>query len=192
MYKILNGHTTPNLKEVFLFNKERANTCNLRNKETDLDVPIPKKEFGKRCFNYKGPYIGIIFPTRQKLYFVNSLCSRPSWKSAGCWGQHEKCMLTVDAAAVPRAVYEKTGYKDRKLYESGNLLYNENEWAPSLIFLCSQSASSAGITEAKSLYLEYKQNPPVPRFKDNNNLWNRDTELKLNKILKQIKVKLIS
>jgi hypothetical protein len=54
MYKILNYHTAPNLKQVFLSNKERANPYNLRNKETDLALPNSKKQFGKSCFNYKG------------------------------------------------------------------------------------------------------------------------------------------
>ena len=51
MYKILNGHTAPNLKEYFRSNNEIDNNYNLRN-ETDLALPMPKKEFGKRYFNY--------------------------------------------------------------------------------------------------------------------------------------------
>ena len=54
MYKILNGHTAPNLNETFRFNTERSNTYNLRNRNTDLALPMPKKEFGKRCFSYNG------------------------------------------------------------------------------------------------------------------------------------------
>jgi hypothetical protein len=50
---ILNGHTEPNLKEAFLqSNNERHNTYNLRNRETGLAPAMPKREFGKRCFNY--------------------------------------------------------------------------------------------------------------------------------------------
>ena len=52
IYKILNGHTAPNLKKNLCFNYERDNTYNFRNRETDLAPPMPKKEFGKRCFNY--------------------------------------------------------------------------------------------------------------------------------------------
>jgi hypothetical protein len=53
IYKILNGHTASSLKEAFLFNNERHNTYNLRNRDTDL-APMSKKEFGKRCFSYNG------------------------------------------------------------------------------------------------------------------------------------------
>ena len=53
MYKILNGHTAPNLKEYFRSNNEIDNNYNLRN-ETDLALPMPKKEFGKKYFNYNG------------------------------------------------------------------------------------------------------------------------------------------
>jgi hypothetical protein len=55
IYKILNGHTAPSLKELaFQFNNERHDTYNLRNGDTDLAPPMPKKEFGKRCFSYNG------------------------------------------------------------------------------------------------------------------------------------------
>ena len=47
-------HTAPSLKEAFQFNNERHNTFNLRNRDTDLAPPMPKKEFGKRCFSYNG------------------------------------------------------------------------------------------------------------------------------------------
>jgi hypothetical protein len=42
------------IKEAFQFNNERHNTYNLRNRDTDLAPPMPKKEFGKRCFSYNG------------------------------------------------------------------------------------------------------------------------------------------
>ena len=54
IYKILNGHTAPNLKDAFCPNNERDNLYNLRNRETDLAPPMPKKKFGKRCFSYNG------------------------------------------------------------------------------------------------------------------------------------------
>jgi hypothetical protein len=41
----------PNLKEAFQSNNERHNTYNLRNRDTDLAPPMPKKEFGRRCFS---------------------------------------------------------------------------------------------------------------------------------------------
>jgi hypothetical protein len=43
-----------NLKGAFQFNNERHNTYNLRKRGTDLAPPMPKKEFGKRCFSYNG------------------------------------------------------------------------------------------------------------------------------------------
>ena len=54
IYKILNGHTAPNLKYAFCPNNERDNLYHLRNRETDLAPLMPKKEFGKRCFSYNG------------------------------------------------------------------------------------------------------------------------------------------
>ena len=52
IYKIVSGHTAPNLKDVFCFNNDRDNTYNLRNRETDLALPMPRKEFGRRCCSY--------------------------------------------------------------------------------------------------------------------------------------------
>ncbi len=54
IYKILNGHTAPNLKEAFRFNNERDIAYNLRSRETDLALLLPKKEFVKRRFIYNG------------------------------------------------------------------------------------------------------------------------------------------
>ena len=42
------------LKEAFRFNNERDIVYNLRSRETDLFLPLPKKEFGKRRFIYNG------------------------------------------------------------------------------------------------------------------------------------------
>ena len=52
IYKIQNGYTAPNLNDVICFNNERDNTYNLRNRETDLALPMPKIEIGRRCFSY--------------------------------------------------------------------------------------------------------------------------------------------
>ena len=57
MYKIINGHTAPNLID---------NSYNLRNRETDLALPMPKKEFGKRCFNYNGASLWNNLPQEAK------------------------------------------------------------------------------------------------------------------------------
>ena len=67
IYKILNGHTAPNLKDVFCSNNERDNTYNLRNRETDLALPIPKKEFGRRCFSYNAALHWTNLPNEAKI-----------------------------------------------------------------------------------------------------------------------------
>ena len=50
-YKIINGHTAPNLRNKFRFNYE-TELPNLRNSSIDLALPKPNKNFGKRCFNF--------------------------------------------------------------------------------------------------------------------------------------------
>ena len=45
MYKILNGHTAPNLKDLFRKKNVSQNTYSLRNSDTDLTVTKPKTEF---------------------------------------------------------------------------------------------------------------------------------------------------
>jgi hypothetical protein len=68
IYKILNGHTAPSLKEAFQFNNERHNTYNLRNRDTDLAPPtgMPKKNSARGASVIVVLCIGIIFPMRQK------------------------------------------------------------------------------------------------------------------------------
>ena len=53
-FKILNGHTAPNLKERFETNNDSMRPCNMRNTQTDFALPLPKKDYGKRCFSYMG------------------------------------------------------------------------------------------------------------------------------------------
>ena len=48
MYKIINDHAAPNLKPSYFDDDD------LRNRETDLILPKPKKEFLKRSFKYNG------------------------------------------------------------------------------------------------------------------------------------------
>jgi hypothetical protein len=45
MYKIINDHAAPNLKQLFRRCSEGDSLCDLRNRETDLVLPKPKKEF---------------------------------------------------------------------------------------------------------------------------------------------------
>jgi hypothetical protein len=54
MYKIINDHATPNLKQLFRRCSEGDSLYDLRNRETDLVLPKPKKEFLKRSFKYNG------------------------------------------------------------------------------------------------------------------------------------------
>ena len=54
MLKILNGHTAPNLEILSETNNDSMCPCNLRNAQTDFSHPLPKKDFGKGCFNYIG------------------------------------------------------------------------------------------------------------------------------------------
>ena len=54
MYKIINDHAAPNLKQLFRRCSEGDSPYDLRNRETDLVLPKPKKEFLKRSFKYNG------------------------------------------------------------------------------------------------------------------------------------------
>jgi hypothetical protein len=59
MYKVLNNHmyTAPNLRTSFRLNNECENTYDLRNRETDLSLPKPNTDSGKRCFKYNGAVV---------------------------------------------------------------------------------------------------------------------------------------
>ncbi len=43
-------------KKAFRFNNERDIAYSLRSRETDLALPLRKKEFGKRRFGYNGAW----------------------------------------------------------------------------------------------------------------------------------------
>ena len=47
-------HAAPNLKQLFRRCSEGDSPYDLRNRETDLVLPKPKKEFLKRSFKYNG------------------------------------------------------------------------------------------------------------------------------------------
>ena len=53
MYNILNNGTAPCLRDFFSARSDN-NNYNLRNYDTDLSIPKPKKEFLKRSFRYRG------------------------------------------------------------------------------------------------------------------------------------------
>ncbi len=49
------NHGAKASKELIIFQCHTINNAyNLRNRETDLAPPMPRKEFGKRCFSYNG------------------------------------------------------------------------------------------------------------------------------------------
>ena len=54
MYKISNDHAAPNLKQSFRVYSEGDTMYDLRNHATDLMLPKPNREFGKRSFKYDG------------------------------------------------------------------------------------------------------------------------------------------
>lgn len=54
VYNILNNGTAPCLREFFSARSDNHNDYNLRNYDTDLSIPKPKKEFLKRSFRYSG------------------------------------------------------------------------------------------------------------------------------------------
>ena len=54
MYKIINDHAAPNLKQSFRLYSEGDTMHDIRNHATDLVLPKPKREFGKRSFKYNG------------------------------------------------------------------------------------------------------------------------------------------
>ncbi len=67
MYKILNNHTAPNLRTSFRLNNECENTYDLRNRETDLSLPKPNTDSGKRCFKYNGAVVWNNLPYEAKV-----------------------------------------------------------------------------------------------------------------------------
>ena len=58
MYKVLNDHAAPSLKESFYERNVLQNRYNLRNSEYDLTIPRVSKEklsdYLRRSFNYSG------------------------------------------------------------------------------------------------------------------------------------------
>jgi hypothetical protein len=54
MYKIINGHAAPNLKQSFRLHREGDTLHDLGNRATDLALPKPNRDFGKRSLKYNG------------------------------------------------------------------------------------------------------------------------------------------
>ena len=62
----------PNLKQSFRLHREGDTLHDLRNRATDLALPKPKRDFGKRSFKYNGAIIGIIYLFKQKMQTINT------------------------------------------------------------------------------------------------------------------------
>ena len=67
IYKILNDFTGPNLKESLVKRNIRQTDYDLRNSQTDLVLPKPKREFLKKSFNYSGAKLWNSLPPNAKL-----------------------------------------------------------------------------------------------------------------------------
>ena len=80
IYKVLENHTAPNLKDLFSRRNVSQNSYELRNSETDLSIKKPKTEFLKKTFGYSGAVLwnslpqdvkmaeSLIFKTKVKLH----------------------------------------------------------------------------------------------------------------------------
>ena len=66
MYKIINGQTAPNQNK-FRLNYEKDCPYNLRNSCTDLVLPKPNKDLGKRCFSYSAADLWNELPLEAKI-----------------------------------------------------------------------------------------------------------------------------
>ena len=72
MYKVLNDHTAPGLRNSFVRRSVSQNTCNIRNNTTDLTLLKPKREFLKRTRNIAALCFGISSPMKRKrqIHFI--------------------------------------------------------------------------------------------------------------------------
>ena len=66
VYNILNNGTAPCLREFFPARSNNDNDYHLRNYDTDLSLPKPKKEFLKRSFRYSGAVLWNSLSTEAK------------------------------------------------------------------------------------------------------------------------------
>ena len=67
MYKILNDHSAPNLKQLFNKKNEAQTSYNLRNNQTDITLPNPKTEYLKRTLGYNGAKLWNSLPHHLKV-----------------------------------------------------------------------------------------------------------------------------
>ena len=67
IYKVLENHTAPNLKDLFSRRNVSQNSYELRNSETDLSIKKPKTEFLKKTFGYSGAVLWNSLPQDVKM-----------------------------------------------------------------------------------------------------------------------------
>ena len=72
IYKVLENHTAPNLKDLFSRRNVSQNSYELRNSETDLSIKKPKTEFLKKTFGYSG---AVLWNSPQDVKMAESLIS---------------------------------------------------------------------------------------------------------------------
>ena len=71
MFKILNNHSAPNLKDKFITRDTKLNNYNPRNADINFSVPKPRTEYLKKdivglCFGYSGAVLLNSLPTQAK------------------------------------------------------------------------------------------------------------------------------
>ena len=67
MYKILNNHSAPNLKNKFITRENlNLNDYSLRNADINLSLPKPNTEYLKKSFGYSGAVLWNSLPMRAK------------------------------------------------------------------------------------------------------------------------------
>ena len=66
IFKILNNHSAPNLKDKFITRETNLSNYNLRNADVNFSVPQPNTEYLKKSFGYSGAVPWNNLPTASK------------------------------------------------------------------------------------------------------------------------------
>lgn len=66
IFKILNNHSAPNLKDKFITRETNLSNYNLRNSDINLSVPKPNTEYLKKSFGYSAAMLWNSLPTQAK------------------------------------------------------------------------------------------------------------------------------
>ena len=67
MYKILNDHSAPNLKQLFNKRNEAQTSYNRRNNQTGITLPNPKTEYLEQTLGYNGAKLWNSLPHHLKV-----------------------------------------------------------------------------------------------------------------------------